>query len=143
MRTRPPIPPQGSPARARVPRHQRRATVLIALVVALIVIQLLVIGATIMGSREIALTNSRVEGTRAVYAAEAGANMAAREVIASIDYDSDGKIGGVSDDANSGNNPALGTASFVGVQSSAGGTTTITITATTTRAQRVVVMDLQ
>lgn len=143
MRTRPHTPPQGAAARARVPRHQRRATVLVALVVALIVIQLLVIGAAIMGSREIALTNTRVEGTRAVYAAEACANMAAREVVASIDYDSDGKIGGVSDDANSNNNPALGPATFVGVMTTAGSTTTVTITATCAGSQRVVVMDMQ
>lgn len=109
----------------------------------MVVVQLAVLGAAFLGSREISLTTTRVQGARAFYACEGGANMAMRELQNSVDYDADGKIGGVSDDANSANNPTLGTATFVGVLTTSGATTTITITATAMDAQRTIVMDLQ
>lgn len=125
------------------PHRSQRATVLVSVVLAMVVVQLAVLGAAFLGSREISLTTTRVQGARAFYACEGGANMAMRELQNSVDYDADGKIGGVSDDANSANNPTLGTATFVGVLTTSGATTTITITATAMDAQRTIVMDLQ
>src|SRR5262245_7660757 len=89
----------------------RRGLAIIALVLVILVVGLLIIGSVQRGAREIDLAVTRLDTTRALYATEAGANMALRERILNSDADGDGGIGTISNDGNSANNPAFGTAS--------------------------------
>ncbi len=106
----------------------RRGSIAVTLVVALIVLQLVVVGMVLAGSREQDLTARRLETMRAFYAAEAGMNMAVRELMNNADEDGDGVIGSISDDANTADDPALAGAAKVHVTLDDGGTT-ITVTA--------------
>ena len=90
------------------------------MVIALVMLQLTIVGVVVAGARDEDLTVQRVDTHRAFYAAEAGANMAMREVILNVDADSDGAIGTISNDGNAANDPALGTA-YVYVSSSISG----------------------
>lgn len=75
---------------------------------AMVVVQLAVVGAVLGGARDQDLSVLRVEGARAFYAAEAGANMAVREWITQIDADGDGGIGTISNDGNENTDPSVG-----------------------------------
>ena len=96
----------------RTPIRTRRGTVLVAVLIAMVVVQLAVVGAVLGGARDQDLTVLRIEGARAFYAAEAGANMAMREWITQTDADGDGGVGTISNDGNENNDPALGNARF-------------------------------
>lgn len=79
---------------SRAHRHPR-ATILVAVVGALVMLQLLVVALTLGGARDHDLTVRRVESARALYAAEGVMNMALREVCLSMDEDGDGVVGGI------------------------------------------------
>ncbi len=91
---------------------RRRGVIAVSAVLALIILQLAVVGVIVAGARDQNLTVSRVEGTRALYAAEAGFNMALREAMHKVDEDGDGGIGTISDNDIDGDNPALGGVPF-------------------------------
>ncbi len=120
-----------------------RGTVLIAVVMALIVLQLVVVGVVYLGSREQSLTAFRLEASKAQYAAEAGMNMALREIYNSADEDGDGGIGSISNDGNSANDPQVNGASIVVTVATAGATTTLVSTARTTNVKRSITVTLQ
>lgn len=103
----------------------RRGSVLVALVVVLAVMQIVVVSTVLSGTRTSELSVLRLESARALYAAEAGANMAAREAFLSLDLDGDGKPGSISDDGNPANDPALGSARF---SASVSGAMNVTVT---------------
>ena len=79
---------------------------------------------------------------QALYAAEAGVEMAMQELAQSQDLDSDGNIGGVSDDGNTANNPAVGLGT-VEVNYTDGASPLITATGRAGPAERVVRITLQ
>lgn len=86
----------------------RRGSGLIALLVALIVLQLLVAVIVTGGARDQASSGVRVEASRALYAAEGAANMAYAEVFAGADLDGDAGLGTISNDGNAANDPSIG-----------------------------------
>ncbi len=93
--------------------HSRRATVAVAVIVMLMIINLIVLSMTISQAHDHDLTVRRLETVQALYAAEAGVNMAVRELMEDDDEDVDGTIGTISDDDDDGTDPTLGTAKFV------------------------------
>ena len=93
-------------------QHGRRASAAVAMVVVLLIVDLLIVGMVISGSREHDLTIRRMETIESFYAAEAGANMAIRELMEYLDEDLDGTVGTISDDGDSGNDPTVGNAQF-------------------------------
>lgn len=58
------------------------------------------------------LVPSRLDSSRAFYAAEAAANMALAEIYAKSDRDADGAIGTISNDSNPANDPSLAGTTF-------------------------------
>lgn len=105
----------------------RRGSIGLAMVIVLVFLQLLMVGVVISGARDQDIAVQRLDSTRAGYAAEAGANMAMRELMNDADEDGDGVIGSISDDGNASNDPALGTASVYVSESVAGSETTLTV----------------
>lgn len=93
-------------------RRKRRAIVAVAMIAALMVLNLLVVGMIVSQARDHQLTVRRVETIASFYAAEAGMNMSMREMFENADEDGDGWIGGISEDSNPGNDPMLGNAQF-------------------------------
>jgi hypothetical protein len=88
------------------------------MVVILVVIDLIIVAMVVGGSRDHNLTVHRMETTEAMYAAEAGVNMAVREMMYRLDEDGDAGvwptgIGTISHDLDDGNDPTLGNARFV------------------------------
>jgi hypothetical protein len=108
----------------------------VAMIAALLVTMMIIVGMVLGGSRDHELTVRRAETVRAIYAAEAGMNMAIREISLGSDEDGDGGIGTVSDDGNDANNPSFGMASFVVTSSTSGGTTTLTSTGSAGESRR-------
>lgn len=135
LRSAPPLP------RVRYPR----GTVLIAVIVALVILQLVTVGVVTSGARDHDLAARRAETMRAFYAAEAGMNMALRELMHAADEDGDGGVGTISDDGNDANDPAIGGGSGrVHVTSAAsGGMTTITSSARSGLARRALAAEIE
>ncbi len=108
-------------------RGARRGTIVVALVAALVVLQLLVVALAIAGARDQDLSVRRLEAARAYYAADAGASMAMRELVLDSDEDGDGGIGSVWSNAIGGA-PAIGPAGGVSPVSvsDVGGTSVVT-----------------
>lgn len=110
-------------------RRKRRGMAAMAIVVILIIVDLIVLRMVIGGGRDQALTAHRIETVRAFYAAEAGINMAVREIMASAsgtDEDGDGAAGTISDDADDATDPMLSSARVVVTSSIDGDETTLT-----------------
>lgn len=91
----------------RVVGPSRRGGVAVALVVALVILQLIVVGMVVAGSRDQALSVHRAESLRALYAAEAGLGMSARELALGEDEDGDGTVGSISADGSAATGPVL------------------------------------
>ncbi len=91
--------------------HSKRGSIGIAMIAALVLVEVVIVIAVLGGGLQQDLTMQRIDTNRAFYAAEGGAAMATREIWLQSDEDGDGKIGGVSDDGNSENNPTVGEAS--------------------------------
>jgi hypothetical protein len=124
------------------PHAARRGSIIVAVIVALVMLQVVVIGVVLLGAREQNLTILRLEASKAQYAAEAGMNMALRELYDSADEDGDGVVGSISNDGNSANDPTVNGASIVVSMTVAGAVTTVTSTASTTSAKRTIVVTL-
>lgn len=105
---------------------RRRGSAALGMVLALVVLQLVVVGVLLGGSRDHDLTVMRVEGTRAFYAADAGLAMGLREQMEGVDEDGDGGIGSISDDGDAGNDPDLGLARVFVEVDEGGGLSTLT-----------------
>lgn len=112
-------------------RHARRGTILVAVVIALVVLQLLVVTITLAGARDQDLSVRRVEAVRSFYAAESCANMAIREFVTNTDDDTNGTVGGI---ASSSVPTSVGGGSVWATVSSnvSGNTTTATLTMNST-----------
>ncbi len=99
----------------------RRGSALITVLIIVMVLGFTIVGVVGVGARNQMLSMHRISTARAFYAAEAGMNMAMRELAVGLDEDGDGTIGGISDDGDSNNNPTIGGARvFVSVQSASG-----------------------
>ena len=98
----------------RMPRAQphRQGSAAMAMIVLLMIVDLIVVALVITGTRDHDLTVRRLQTIEAFYAAEAGMNMAIRELMNSADEDGDLTIGTISDDSpvNPANDPTLGPA---------------------------------
>jgi hypothetical protein len=106
-------------------RGQRRAATAVAVIVVLVIIDLVIVGLVISGSRGHDLTIRRMETVEAFYAAEAGMNMAMREILVDEDQDGDCTIGTISHDGESGNDPGFGNAAWVVTADRSGGLVTL------------------
>jgi hypothetical protein len=104
-------------------RYARRGTLLVATVVGMTTLLLVVATMVLTGGREAELAQMRFQEARAGYAADAGANMALREIKHNTDIDGDGAIGTVSDDGKVTNDPAVGAAGAMVYVSPAGANT--------------------
>lgn len=101
----------------------------VAMVLALVLGQMIVVGGVIAGTRDQDLTVQRLDSTRSFYAAEAGSNMSIRELMKGIDEDNDGGIGTISNDGNANSDPLMVTARVSVTSAVAGGQTTLTVKA--------------
>ena len=110
--------------RMRRARH-RRATIAISMIIVLVVVNLVIISIVIGGARDHDLTIKRIETIQSFYAAEAGMNMAIRELMNNADEDGDGGVGTISDDGNAANDPTFGQAQVVVIVAVAGPPTTM------------------
>ncbi|MCH7797811.1 MAG: hypothetical protein IID28_05115 [Planctomycetes bacterium] len=93
--------------------RDRTGSILVVFVVVLIVVELIIVSMVTSLSRDHSATIHRAFTVEAFYAAEAGVNMAIRELMEDSDEDGDGTIGSVSDDTNDANDPTLGNARFL------------------------------
>ncbi|MHC4101608.1 MAG: family 16 glycoside hydrolase [Planctomycetota bacterium] len=121
----------------------RRGLAAVAVIVILLIVDLVIIGLVLSGTRDYELSLKRVETIEAFYAAEAGMNMAIREVLTDVDEDGDCGIGTISHDGDSGTDPAFGLAACVATAETAGALTTIRSygRSGTARRQMLVVVD--
>ena len=85
-----------------------RGSALITVLIIVMVLGFAVVGVVGVGSRSHTLTRHRMNTARAFYAAEAGMNMAMRELSLGLDEDGDGIIGSISDDSDDSNDPSIG-----------------------------------
>lgn len=93
--------------------RMRRGSVLVAVLVVLVIAELALVGVVVRSGRDAALIVRSAEATRALYGAEAGLALAARELALGLDEDGDGSIGGVSDNSQDDDDPSIGGALVV------------------------------
>src|SRR5205085_12232111 len=79
--------------------------VAIGTIVLMIYLMLVITGVAVCDCRDSDAGRARILADRAFYAADAGIQMAVREIMEDADEDGDGVIGGISHDSNSANNP--------------------------------------
>lgn len=117
----------------------RRGTVAISMILTLVIVDLIIVGIVVGGARDHDLTVRRIETINAFYAAEAGMNMAIRELMMNVDEDGDGAIGTISDDGNAANDPAIGQAQVLVTSVVVGSQTTLTSQGRAGEARRQIV----
>jgi len=88
----------------------RRGSVLAAVIVLLLTLEIAVASLLMSATNEQGVGVDRLNTVRAFYAAEAGTQMALREIMLGTDEDGDGTIGGISDDGDPVTDPAIGPA---------------------------------
>jgi hypothetical protein len=93
-------------------RLERRGAAGMAVILMLVVLQLVVVCVVLSGARDQDMTIERLNASRAYYAADAGVQMAYREILAQADQDGDGGVGSISGDGNPANDPGVGGSSF-------------------------------
>ncbi len=99
--------------------HSRRASAAVVVIIMLVILNLIILSVTLNQAHDHDLTVRRLHTIKAYYAAEAGVNMAVRELMIPADEDGDNDgawpfgIGTISDDDDDGTDPTLGTAKFV------------------------------
>jgi len=89
-------------------KSQRKGLVIVAMVIILMMLSLIVMTMVWGVSKDSHLMVKRLDTLQAFYAAEGGMNCAIRELMQNADEDGDGSIGGVSNDGNPANDPAIG-----------------------------------
>jgi hypothetical protein len=104
---------------------RRKAATAVAVIVVLVIIDLVIVGLVVSGSRGHDMTIRRMETVEAFYAAEAGMNMAVRELMVDEDQDGDCTIGSISHDGDDGTDPGFGNSAWVVTANTAGALTTI------------------
>lgn len=119
-------------------RRWRKGAVAVAMVAALMLINTMIIAMVLGGARQQDLMVRRLETIRAFYAAEAGINLAIREVMLNTDEDGDGGIGTISDDLDDGNNPTLTAATLLVTSEIQGSEQVIVAQGTSGQARRTI-----
>ena len=127
--------------RSRVDRPRRGVVLLVVLLLLLILATTSITYVALVGASQDA-TIQQWHALQAVYAAEAGLEMAMQELAQSADLDSDGTVGGISDDGNVVDNPSVGVGT-VEVSYSEGASKVLTATGRASQAERVVQVTLQ
>lgn len=117
-----------------VQRERRGAAAIIA-VVLMVVVGVVFTGMVLGAARHHDLTVERVRTAQAFYAAEAGMNMAMREIMSNADDDGDGTIGSISDDDDDATDPDVGVGAVV-VTLQSGAQLTVTSTGRAGNARR-------
>lgn len=107
-------------------KRVRRGTAAIGVIIALVLLQLTVVGMVMAGAREHDLTTKRLDTLRAFYAAEGGVNMAVRELTVATDADGDGVVGSISADGVDSDDPVIGSARVGVTLTVSDGITTVT-----------------
>ncbi len=120
------------------PLRARRGTAMLLVVMLLVAGSILIAAAAVGGAREEHLTVERLATLRAFYAAEAGMNLAMREVMLNLDEDGDGGVGSISDNDDDADNPTLGSASLVVERLDDAGTISLTSRGSSARAERLI-----
>lgn len=95
----------------RLTFSSRRGSALVTVLIIVMLLGFTVVGVVGVGARDQDLTVRRLDTARAFYAAEAGMNMAIRELMLDIDEDGDGGVGTISDDDDPATDPSFGSAS--------------------------------
>ncbi|UCD74647.1 MAG: hypothetical protein JSV91_12765 [Phycisphaerales bacterium] len=121
----------------------RKGVAAVVMIVLLLVVELIIIGMVLGGARDQDLTVRRLESIQAFYVAEAGMNMAVRELMENSDEDGDGTIGTISDDGSDANDPSLGSASVCVTRSAVGGTVTLSSLGRSGQARREIEATLE
>jgi Tfp pilus assembly protein PilX len=116
----------------------RRGAAAVVMVILLVLGSLIVIGTVLAGARDQDLTVARVQTLRAFYAAEAGMNMAIRELKREDDEDDDGSLGSISDDNNQSNDPSFNGASVHVQRTTSGTQITVTSRGVSGQARRTI-----
>ena len=95
-------------------RYQRRGAALVAFVAALLVIGTLVLWVFELTAATSVAALGHYVSTGALYAAESGVEMSAREIGLATDFDNEGTgtLGTISNNGNSADDPALATGAF-------------------------------
>ena len=132
--------------RQRTDRH--RGIAAIVMVMVLLIIDVIIVGMVLSGARHHELTIGRMDTIQAFYAAEAGANMAIRELQVDDDEDGDADpsnpipdgVGTISfdDPVDDANDPSFGSAQVVVTAVIAGSTTTLTSEGRSGTARRTI-----
>lgn len=120
-----------------------RGSAIVAILVALAMLQILVAAIVFSGTRSDTLSTLRLDAARSLYAAEAGANLAIREVVLNSDADADGGIGSISNDANATNDPAISGARVSVSASTSGEATTAIVTSTAGECARRITLTIE
>ncbi|CAN5838913.1 hypothetical protein BH11PLA1_BH11PLA1_18870 [soil metagenome] len=113
-----------------------RGTAAVAMLCALVALQLVVAAAAIGGARSADVSGRGMAGMRAQYAADAGMAMALREVYVNADEDGDGAIGGVSGDGVASNDPTINGGRAAVTATTSGINTTLSVAGRGLEAQR-------
>ncbi|MBY0312651.1 MAG: hypothetical protein K2W85_11325 [Phycisphaerales bacterium] len=123
-------------------RSDRRnaGSVLVAVIVALVLVQTAVLASVIAARVPQDTTLRRVDAARTLYAAEGGMHMALKEVYDATDLDGDGTVGSISADASAANDPTISSAQVSVTTSTSGSTTTLTASSRTATAARKVLV---
>ena len=96
----------------------------VALIIALIILQVAIVGVLVSGTRDQINTRTRLEAIRVRYAALGASQMALREIYLGTDIDGDGGIGSISNDGNSANDPLINGIKVTVARSVSGSSTT-------------------
>ena len=122
--------------------RSRRGSALVAVMVLIFIASMIVAGFVLLTGRDSDLTVRRVETIQAFYAAEAGMNMAIREVANNTDEDGDGAIGTISDDGTDANDPSVSDGQVIVTSTTANGVTTLVSKGRSGESRRQVEADL-
>lgn len=117
---------------------KRRGSVLAAVIVLLLILEIALASLLMSAAGEQGVGVDRLETLRARCAAEAGAQMALREMLVGIDEDGDGSVGGISDDGDATTDPSIGPARVRVTIEARGGQTVLTSTGRCGRAERII-----
>ncbi len=118
--------------------RSRRGSVLAAVIVLLLILEIAVASLLMSSTNEQSVGVDRLDTVRAFYAAEAGTQMALREMMLGRDEDGDGVVGGVSDDGDATTNPRFGNASVHVMVTIVAGAMVVTSDGSCGKAMRIV-----
>jgi hypothetical protein len=119
----------------------RRAAVGIGVIAALVILQVVIVVAVIAGARDQDLTVQRMDTSRAYYAADTVAHMAAREVYKGTDEDGDGGIGSLASGVVA-SGPAVSGVHAAAALAASGSTSTLTVKGTSSLATRALTFNM-